>query len=130
MATDTTNELLSAIQELEAPLGEPDDRTTDEQEDLDYRRQDALLKGLLQDIDERKRYANRSYWLVCGWLFSVFVLVYFHGTKLAWMGCFVAFELPESVLIALVTTTTGSVVGTFLIVAKYLFRTVTYTGER
>ena len=119
----TVEELLSRIEEPEAPLPEPDDHTKSEQEDIDYKRQDALLKGLLQDIEERKTYARRIYRLICGWLIAVFILVYFHGAKLAWMGHFVAFELPESVLIALVTTTTINIIGIFVVVANYLFET-------
>ena len=37
------------------------------------------------------------------------------------MSQYIGFDLPESVLIALVTTTTASVVGILLIVTRYLF---------
>ena len=43
------------------------------------------------------------------------------GIRWPWLSQYIGFHLPEAVLIALVTTTTASVVGILLIVTRYLF---------
>lgn len=82
----------------------------------------AHLKQLLQNIDERKRYASRIFWLVCGWLGFVGAIVVISGIEghVFWG---IKFSLPESVIIALITTTTINVIGIFLFVMRYLFST-------
>lgn len=81
----------------------------------------ASLKGALQDIEERKKYAQLIFWLVVGWLAVVVLILIVHGVRWPWMAQYVGFNLSEAVLIALITTTTGGVVGLLLIVVRYLF---------
>ena len=97
---------------------DPDSETTDEYEDhLHHKRQEALLRGILQDIDERKKYAAQIYWLTVGWLALMGYILLVQGYNAYW------FELHDSVLIALVTTTTTGIVGLLVLVTKYLFPT-------
>lgn len=61
--------------------------------------------------DERKEYANRLFWLIVCWLIVVVIFVALN----------VFFEIHDSVLIAFITSTTVSVIGLFVLVAKWLF---------
>lgn len=97
------------------------DETILEREDLDKKREREYVRGLKQDIDERKKYANRIFVLVAVWLAVVVVVLVADGIRWPWMARYVGFDLPEAVLMALITTTTGGVVGILLIVARYLF---------
>ena len=72
-----------------------------------------LLKGRKQDRRERKRYAELVFRLVCWWLAGVMALVCAAG--------FETVHLDEGVLLAIVGSTTASVVAIFVVVAKYLF---------
>jgi hypothetical protein len=73
------------------------------------------LAGTQQDIAERKKYAGRTYWLVVVWLAMIGLIVLCQGFTL------LGFGLTSGVLITLIGSTTGSVVGIFLIVTRYLF---------
>jgi len=82
---------------------------------LENARRRAEISGVQQDINERKKYAGRSFWLVTIWLALIGVIVSLQGFKVC------GFELPTSVLLTLIGSTTGSVLGIFLIVSRYLF---------
>ena len=81
----------------------------------------ARLRGLEQDIDERKKYASLVFRLVVWWLAGVVAVLVADGIRWPWMARYGGFDLPEAVLVALITTTTGGVVGVLLIVVRYLF---------
>ena len=76
----------------------------------------AQIADIRQDTEERKRYSGKIFWLVTGWLASVLMIVVAEG-----FGVAIGFKLPNSVLLALVTTTTAGIVGTLTIVVRYLF---------
>lgn len=65
--------------------------------------------------DTRKEYAGRLFWLIVGWLIVVVVFVLLTGFHLG------GFTLSEKVLIAFITSTTVSVLGLFIVAAKWLF---------
>ena len=118
MSEEKSNLDLSAIGALQNLPPAADSKTISETEDLKLR---TRLRGLEQDIDERKKYANRIFVLVAIWLAVVVVVLVADGIRWPWMARYVGFDLPEAVLMALITTTTGGVVGILLIVARYLF---------
>ena len=62
---------------------------------------------------ERKRYAARLFWMSWVWLTVI-------ATFLTLAG-FGKLRMADSVLIALITTTTANVLGLFYIVARWLF---------
>jgi hypothetical protein len=99
----------------------------DEEDDLDRAKKRAELDGLRQDIGARKKYAKGAFILICGWLVFVFYVILAQGFKtgvpgrMNWLFGAPAFELSEPIMIALITTTTGSVIGIFFIVMQYLF---------
>lgn len=81
-------------------------------------RLDAENKDLKQNIALRKRYAEvaLAFWML--WLFFVLFIVAIagFGRILSW-----EFQLPETVLLALVATLTANVIGLVVVVARYLF---------
>ena len=107
------------------PIGpdEPDAETLKEEkeleqdEDIDAQERRALLDSINLDIELRRRYAGRIFWLVVGWLIGVGVLLLLDGALSPWK----LFSLPSSVLIAAISGTTINVIGIFVIVARYLF---------
>jgi hypothetical protein len=106
----------ASLENIKSPVGVKDvPRAPDEQtrqESSAYKA--ALIKAQIddfkQDTSERKKYANRIFCLVVGWLLGVAVLLLiFHSL------------VTERVLIALLSGTTINVLGIFVVVAKYLF---------
>lgn len=77
------------------------------------------LKSELQhakDLHEiRKKYTGRLFWLIVAWLSVVIIFVTLTATIKPY------FNLADSVLIAFITSTTISVLGLFILVAKWLF---------
>jgi len=73
----------------------------------------ARLAGLLQDISERKKFAQWIFWMVVGWLVVILGIIIAEGLK--WL------IIPESVTLALIGSTTVNVTAFFVIVTKYLF---------
>jgi hypothetical protein len=92
-----------------------------EREQLELDQLRGVVRQLLQDIKQRKQYARRLYRVMVGWLTVVayVVLAQGFGTGTPFVGA--PFHVADSVLIALITTTTATVLGVFLAVANYLF---------
>lgn len=78
----------------------------------------AELTSFNQDILQRRSFAPKLYLLTCVWLGLVTLIVLLQGFS---EGRWHIFRLDDSVLIALLGTTTVNVVGLFYVVAKYLF---------
>ncbi len=123
MPTELRDDLsgISGIDEQQTPPPSPDDKTEKERNRFDRARQEITIQGLQQDIREREKYASRIFRLVVCWLSAILLIVIAQGVRWPWMSQYIGFDLPESVLIALVTTTTASVVGILLIVTRHLF---------
>ena len=124
---DETRNPLSGFEDLLRKIAEPGGPPPDSPDELSQREEDyterraadARIRQLEQNIEERKKYANRIYWLVCSWLVFVGLVVLRNGVQIpiAW----IPFGLSDGVLIALITTTTINVIGVFLFVVRYLF---------
>jgi hypothetical protein len=99
---------------------QPDPETLREEEDLEKQHTKALLQGLLQDINERKKYAKCFFILACCWLGAITGLLLLHGFGSFWFGR-MPFKLPDSVLLAVIGSTTVNVLGILYVVANYLF---------
>jgi hypothetical protein len=97
---------------------EPDDKTSQELAHLDNESKRIELDGRKQDIAARKEYADKIFKLITFWLISMgsIILLAGFGANGGW------FKISDSVQIALITTTTGSVLGLFVIVINYLFK--------
>lgn len=120
MEIETSGLNLSAIHEAatHVPSKEPDEKSKQEVNELDAESKRLDLEGKRQDIEARKEYANKIFILISLWLACMIGVVLFagFGNKCEW------FKMSDAVLIALITTTTGSVVGLFVVVANYLFK--------
>lgn len=89
-----------------------------------------LEQRIAQDDDIhglRKEYVPKLYVMIVGWLFAVASFVFLTGFSSDFinnpdcqLNC-VRFKLSDNVLIAFITTTTATVIGLFVIVAKWLF---------
>jgi hypothetical protein len=78
------------------------------------------IRGENQNIEERKKYAHRTFCLICAWLTSVFLLLLLQGFEGFPASRFV---LDKTIIITVVGTTTASVLGIFIVVMHYLFPT-------
>ncbi len=87
------------------------------EEELGIYEKKERIRGLSQDIDERKIYAKKTFRLVSFWISGVFLLLILCGLKLPYF----VFELPESLLLAVIGGTTLNILGVFIFVMKYLF---------
>lgn len=90
----------------------------DEVDELEEQETRERIAQIRQDREERKKYAERLFWLVVIWLTVIVTMLFVQGV----LGPLGYFSLPDSVLIATITSTTASVIAIFAFVAKYLFR--------
>jgi hypothetical protein len=104
------------------PDGQTDTLYDDEKKSLDNARLRADVERLLQqnedlvqDRNQRKKYATRLFRLIVGWLIVSVAIVLLHGFPS------IPFKLSGTVLVTLIGSTTASVLGLFAIVANYLF---------
>jgi len=124
----TTEMLLQEIRNLQEV------RHLDKEKDISLQMQIAQLQGIIQDISERKKYAARIFQLVATFLFIVVLIVWLHGVGNFYLinpfhgGIFkgpdhfeFSFQLSDTVIVTLLTTTTANVVAFFILVTKYLF---------
>lgn len=78
-------------------------------------RQREEIEDLRQDRGQRKMFSYLIFGLVSAWLAAVLSIVIVIGASED------SFKLHEVVLTTLIGTTTASVLGLFLVVARYLF---------
>lgn len=82
---------------------------------IEDRRED--LENKKQNRNQRKSYANKFFVFLCVYMGLVFLVLILCGFSLF------GFTLSDTVLIALITTTTANVIGIFAFVIHYLFPT-------
>ena len=120
---EMANSELLFLQELEPVSSDVENRelmTTDDIDreirlvELEYKREE--LESRKQDRKQRGRF---SIWIF-GFM-GIYMILVLAG--LYFVGCGVL-SLSDTVLVALLTTTTADVIGIFIIVAKYLFHKV------
>lgn len=108
--SETTIDIIKELSKKDTNLSDVQNDSSLEDEEKRER-----IRGLRQNIDERKHYANHLFWFLVGHMILVFLILFFTG--------FVSFGflLSDSVIIALITTTTANVLTMFYFVVKYLF---------
>ncbi len=84
-------------------------------ESLERQEKREKIRGLSQNIDERKHYANYLFWFIVGHMVLMFAILFFQGFELG------GFCLHNGVIVSLITTTTANVLVVFHFVVKYLF---------
>ncbi len=105
-ATDQIEEAKQALQDESRQLER--DR---HQQDMEDR---AAARG------QRKVYAGRVFILVCSWITAIFGLLLCQVFGARWVPAYR--PLSDSVLIALISSTTVNLIGTLIIVLNYIFR--------
>jgi type IV secretory pathway component VirB8 len=110
-----------ANKDYAASIKQGDDNTNLTQEDIlrehnriDINLRNEILESNRQDRLERKRFANKIFWLLIVFLGATMAVV-------ALSGCCVL-SLSDTVIVALLTTTSANVIGIFVFVVKYLFK--------
>lgn len=82
---------------------------------IENERKNEEIRDLKQDRSQRKEYADRLFSFMCCYMACVFFLLFVSGCG------YLNFRLSDSVLIALLGTTTANVLSLFAFVAAYLF---------
>ncbi len=103
--------------QIRAPEASADSLSHQEEHAYDKEKKRIELDSLRQDIQERKKYANKIYKLIVCWLLAIFLLILVNGffSALEW------FSLSNTVMTTIVGGTTVNILGIFYIVANYLF---------
>lgn len=73
------------------------------------------LEGKKQDRNQRKEFASKIFDFMCWYLGAVFFIIMLNGVTIN------NFHVSDEVILALLGTTAIEVIGTFAIVARYLF---------
>lgn len=76
---------------------------------------DEEIKDLQQDREQRKEFADKIFDFMRFYLFAVFFIIMLNGITIN------NFKVSDEVILALLGTTAIEVIGTFAIVARYLF---------
>lgn len=92
------------------------------------------LEGRRQDRTERQKYARHLFCLICTWLVGVYLILILDGINeskirisprndinVENVEIVAKFDLPDTVILALIGGTTINILGLFVIVANYLF---------
>ena len=106
--------------------GEGDGRAVQERDDFARQKDDLEISGIRLDLEARKTYARRVFWLVVAWIFAVLAIVVCSGVKYCSDSakpetCRTLLIIPDGVLIALITGLSVNVVALLAIVISYLF---------
>jgi hypothetical protein len=118
---DFTKKLTEALtRSLKDVSNVPDPETRQEEDDLEKEHARAILRGVKQDIEERKKYAKCFFILACFWLAAITVLLLLQGFGSFWFGL-MPFKVADTVLLAVIGSTTVNVLGILYVVANYLF---------
>jgi hypothetical protein len=105
-------DLKAAIRAPESVSTQADAQTA---EQLNQQRYGAQTEGQKQDIQERKKYARLFFYLSCAWLVAIVAIILLQGCRPF------SFKLSDSIVLAMIGSTTANVLGILFIVAKYLF---------
>jgi hypothetical protein len=116
------------LQTIRAPEKVPAEADPETTEQLDHATQShqldrsgmrSELRSYNQDTDERKLFARRIFYLTCGWLTIVMLVVLADGFGTAGL---IPFRLSDPVVLGLIGSTTLNIVGVFYVVVNYLFQ--------
>ncbi|ADW67186.1 hypothetical protein [Granulicella tundricola] len=87
-----------------------------EQDFLDLQKMKEQIKDMQSARSQRERYARWVFALVASWILALFIILIAQGACPAWR------PFSDKVLITLVTSMTINLIGTLVIVLKYIFR--------
>ena len=106
---------INEVAERQAATVQPDDTlaATAEKNHYDVEAIKQHVKELVETHDLRKAYLPRLFWMIVSWL--IVVVLFVLAASIKWI------TLSDSVLIAFITSTTVSVLGLFIVAARWLF---------
>ncbi|MCY3666693.1 MAG: hypothetical protein OXH81_13615 [Gemmatimonadetes bacterium] len=103
--------------------------------ELDKKLGELRIANLQQDMEARREYANKLYRLIIWWLSGIGLLIVLQGFTFDFVfwatpsgsSSFkdffpISFSLSDKVFIAILTGTTVNVLGLFLVVARYFYK--------
>lgn len=85
--------------------------------DVEINLSEQEISDRIQDREERKKYAYRTFLFVCAFTIIVLLIIIFAG-----FSSLLNFNLNDGVLIALITSSLATIVGIFILVMRYLFK--------
>lgn len=100
------------------------DRLETQKKRIQLKRLNAELKSYQTDIDLRKKFSWAIFIFLSIWIAAILTFVLFIG-----FGEYTCFVLSDSVSITLLGSTTVSVIGIFMVVAKYFFPQRTFPKD-
>lgn len=117
LAIEQPADVASGLNELRelAPTESKDLAHIDKEKSLLHEEKIAQIESFRQDISERKHYAGKAFVMVSIYLIVVALFFFLAGLECA------PFHCSDAVLITLLSTTTTTVIGIFLLVMQYLF---------
>src|SRR5687767_13054025 len=98
---------VTVIQEITV-TPEPEPLAKAEKKSFEDAKRELLLEDLKNEVEARRTYAERLFWLMIAWIFVVITFVFADAIIWPWAGQYVRFDMSDSVLITLVTTTTAT----------------------
>jgi hypothetical protein len=108
--------LLAKVKAPIPPSSDPKDpKYVAEKNDYELQEKEAKLSDYKQDIQLRKSFSERIFWLFVTYLAVIILILVASGLTR------IDFVLSDNVLIALLTTTTANIIGVLIIVARYIF---------
>lgn len=115
--TTPEKELIKKLSEIVLPnvSEEADAETTEELTDFEEQHNRLELQEHEQNINLRKEFARKIFWLVICWLVSMLAILMLEGFKIS------DFSLSNSVMLALVGSSTLNILGLLYVVTHYLF---------
>jgi len=90
---------------------------TTQEIDFDINLTQQEISDRIQDRQERKKYAYRTFIFVCAFTAIILSIILLAGFSTVF-----EFNLDSSVLIALITSSLATIVGIFILVMRYLFK--------
>jgi hypothetical protein len=90
-------------------------------EEIDLRLRSEELRNAINNNKLREELPNRLWHLTISWLGSVVAIMFFSGIQHADFPGFFFLKYDPSVLIALITSATASVLGLLIILLNYLY---------
>jgi hypothetical protein len=109
-----------AVQETAEAAVASEGRELDNEERIELARKRQALQHEIEDQEQRRSYARKLFQLTVGWFAGIAVLLLlqgFNGIPLTP----ITFKLADSILLALISSTTVNVIAVFVIVVNYLF---------
>lgn len=115
--TTPEKELINKLSQIVLPdiPDVADEQTNEELTAFEEQHNRLVLREHEQDINLRKDFASKIFWLVICWLVAMLAILVLEGFKIG------DFSLSNSVVLALIGSSTLNILGLLYVVTHYLF---------